>query len=157
MDLEKIAKIIETTFKSALEKPIYRFGLPTKKGVANKIASGSLRNSIEAIATNQGIFVFMNNYGKWVQSGRQPGKYVPIAPLEKWVKERGISFKNKSGKLLTTKQMAFAISTNIKNFGIPTDPSWMDVAIDELIDNKQLDELLLNMSVEELIEKIEGI
>ena len=157
MDLNKVAEILETTFKQALEKPIYRFGLPVEKGRANKIASGSLRNSIEAIPTNQGIFIFMNDYGKWVQSGRFPGKYVPIAPLEKWVKERGLQFKNKNGKPMTTKQMAFAISTNIKNFGIPTDPSWMDVAIDNLLDNKELDGLLTNMTIEELIEKIEGI
>lgn len=157
MDLDKIAQIIESTFKKALERPIYRFGMPTEKGKADKIASGSLRNSIEAIPTNQGIFVFMNDYGKWVQSGRMPGKYVPIAPLEKWVKERGLNFLDKNGKAMTPKQMAFAISRNIYKFGIPTQPSWMDVAIESLLDNKELVDLLGQMTVDELIEKIEGI
>jgi hypothetical protein len=60
MDLTKIAEILETTFKESLEKPIYRFGMPVKKGQSTKVASGSLRNSIEAIPTSKGIFIFMN-------------------------------------------------------------------------------------------------
>lgn len=157
MDLTKIAEIIENTFKNALDKPIYRYGMPTKRGVAEKSNTGSLRNSIEAIPNNYGIFVYMNDYGKWVQSGRQRGKYVPIKPIEEWIKQRGISFKDKKGKQLTTKQMAFAISTNIKNYGIPSDPSWMDVAVEDLMKNKDLDELLGEMTVGELIEKLQGI
>jgi hypothetical protein len=157
MDFEKIAQIIQDTFRSALEKPIYRYGMPIKKGTSSKIATGSLRNSIEAIPTNQGIFVFMNDYGKWVQSGRLPGKYVPIAPLEKWVKDKGLNFTDKNGKAMTPRQMAYAISKSIHRFGIATDPSWMDVAIEELLQNKELEDLLGQMTVDELIEKIEGI
>lgn len=157
MDLTKVAEIVQDTFKQALEEKRYRFGMPQPRGIGNKVASGSLRDSIQAVATNDGILVFMNDYGKWVQSGRKAGKYVPIKPLEEWIKRRGINFKSKFGKTLTTRQMAYAISTNIAKYGIPSDPGWMDVAIENLYNNKELEELLGELTVDDLINALEGI
>lgn len=158
MDYVRLAEIIQQTFKNALTKPVYNFGLPKPyKGQSDKIATGGLRDSIEAIPTSEGIYVFMNDYGKWVQSGRMPGKYVPIKPLENWIRTRGINFKDKKGKSLTVKQMAYAISNHIHQWGIPSDPSWMDEAILELEKNKEVEQILTDMTVDELIEKIEGL
>jgi hypothetical protein len=151
MDFEKLADVIEGVFKNALEQKRYRFGLPQKKGISNKIASGNLKNSIEAIPVTDGIGIFMAPYGKWVQSGRLPGKYVPIRPLEKWIQDRNIKVKG-----MTTKQLAFAISNHIHSFGIPAS-DWMDVAIEELYTNKQIESILVDMTVDDLINKIEGI
>jgi hypothetical protein len=158
MDYNKLAEIIETTFKQALEEPVYKFGLPSLSGGPTKKSNtGSLRDSLKATSTSYGVALEGNVYGQWVQSGRMPGKYVPIAPLEEWVKEKGLNFKNKKGKPLTPKQMAFAISKHIQKFGIPSAPGWYDVAIQKLFENKELEEVLGDITVDELIEKIQGI
>jgi len=160
MDLEKIAQIVQDTFKKALYEPQYRFGIGPNSvgGESDKVASRSLYDSIEAIPSKDGIFIFMNSYGKSVNKGRNPGKYVPIKPLEEWVKARGLSWKDKDGKAMSTKTMAIIISKNIKNVGIPALPfGWMDYAIEELYKNKDLENLLVDMTVEDLINKFQGI
>lgn len=157
MDLTKIAEIIESTFKEALEQPIYRFGLPGLKNKGTKVNTGTLRDSIEAVPTSDGIFIFMEKYGKWVQSGRQPGKYVPLDPLEKWIIKKGLRFKDKNGKDISTRGMAAILSKHIYKWGIPTSPPWMDYAILQLEKNTKLQELLGQMAVDDLVEKIQGI
>jgi hypothetical protein len=160
MDLTRVAEIIESTFKKALYEPQYRFGIGPNSigGTSDKVASGSLYKSIEALPSKDGIFIFMNSYGKFVNKGRQPGKYVPIKPLEEWVKERGLSWKDKNGKAMSSKTMAIIISKNIKNVGIPALPfGWMDYAIEQLYSNKDLENLLVEMTVDDLLNKIQGI
>jgi len=160
MDLNKVAQIVQDTFKKALYEPQYRFGIGPNSigGTSDKVASGSLYDSIEAIPSKDGIFIFMNSYGKFVNKGRQQGKYVPIKPLEEWVKARGLSWKDKNGKAMSTKTMAIIISKNIKNVGIPALPfGWMDYAIEQLYSNKDLENLLVDMTVDDLINKFQGI
>jgi len=155
MDLEKLTDIIQKIFQDALEKPVYNFGLPQPyKGKNNKIASGDLRNSIEVIAGKDEIFILMLDYGKWVQKGREPGSYVPLKPLVKWIEKRGIKFKDKKGKDLSSIAMASIISKHIHRYGIPSDPSWMDEAILELFENKEVIDMLGDITIDELIEKL---
>lgn len=45
-------------------------------------------------------------------------KAPPIAPIEKWVKLKGIKARNKKGQFSTQKGLAFAISRSIKKRGI---------------------------------------
>lgn len=78
-------------------------------GSSDKIATGSLYNSISWEPTEDGFVLLMNRYWEWVNYGRQPGKYVPINPLEDWARLKG--FDN-------PRSAAFGISTNIKKFGI---------------------------------------
>lgn len=157
MDLTKLSELIENTFKEALLLPIYRFGLPTKKGRSNKVASYGLFDSIEAIPTNDGIYVFMNKYGKYLQGGKNPGKYVPLDPLERWVIKRGIVFTDKNGKPHSPRAMAAIISKHIHRWGIPSDPPWMDEAILMLERNEDIAKILGDLTVDELLQKLEGI
>ena len=82
---------------------------PNFGGSSEKIASGSLYNSIQWVPTSDGFVLLMNRYWEWVNYGRQPGKYVPIRPLEEWATLKG--FDNPRGA-------AFAMSKNIQKFGI---------------------------------------
>lgn len=158
MDYTRLAEIIEKTFKEALDEPVYKFGLPgLTGGPTKKSNTDSLRDSLKATPTKFGVILEGNDYGQWVQSGRMPGKYVPIDPLEEWVIEKGLRFTDKKGKPLQPRQMAFAISKHIYKFGIPSSPGWYDVAIGKLYENKELEEVLGDITVDELIEKIQGI
>lgn len=164
LDLTEAAKIIENIFKDALKKDIYHFGIAGKTtGTSNKIASGDLYNSIKAIPTENNdddlvIGVEMEDYGKFVQTGRVPGKKgVPISNLMLWIKERNIRAKDKNGKEIKPKQLAFAMQKTIKRFGIPTKPGWWDVAYKEMYENKELEEAIGDMTIDFFGEKINNI
>jgi hypothetical protein len=158
MDLEKIIPIIEQTFQNALAQKRYAFGFDRYKGVSNKIATGSLSNSIQVKAKGKDeITISMNDYGQWVQSGRGPGKgKVPISAIISWIKARKLKGRDKKGRYIKDISFAFGIQTNIKKFGIRKS-DWYDVAIEELLENKQIEELLGDASIEDLINALEGI
>lgn len=158
MDITKISIILEEIFKDTLEEPIYRFGLAGRKGLSNKIASGNLRNSIKAIPFKDAIGIEMDSYFRFVQSGRKSNKKgVPVDALIKWINERGLTGKDKKGKRMSTRSFAFAIQRNIKKFGIPSDPGFLDRAITKIYESEELANELGNVLVDELIDKIEGI
>jgi hypothetical protein len=161
MDLQAIAPIIEKKFKDALIQKRYPFGFGKYKGLSNKIATASLFNSVQVTAlqsdTNPVLTVNMNDYGQWVQSGRLPGKKgVPVDALEKWIKARGIQGRDKKGRFIKRRSLAFAIQTNIKKFGIRAS-NWYDVAIDSVLEDPEIINLLEGAAIEELINAIEGI
>jgi len=157
MDLEKIVPIIENIFKKALEEKRYPFGFAKNKGVSNKVSSGSLRNSIKVSAKDDTLQIQMNAYGQWVQSGRAPGKPgVPISAIISWIKARKLKGRDKKGRFIKDVSFAFGIQKNIKKFGIRPS-NWFDVAIDEMLENKQIEELLGDATMEDLINALEGL
>jgi hypothetical protein len=161
MNLDVIAPIIEEKFKKALEERRYPFGFAKKKGLSDKVASGSLKNSIQVTAkeTEDGgvLQMSMNDYGQWVQSGRLPGKKgVPIDAIEKWIINRKLLGRDKKGRFIKRRSFAFAIQKNIKKFGIRPS-NWYDVAIDSILEDEEIINLLEGQTIEDLINAIEGI
>jgi hypothetical protein len=133
-----------------------------KKQKGNKIASSSLYNSVQVKQTNNNTLeVLMNEYWKYVQSGRLPGKKgVPIEAIEKWIKSRRLSDKlkgrDKKGRFITNRSFAFAIQKNIKKFGIAPS-NFLDVAVENIMEDNRIIELLGDAVLEDLIDKIEGL
>ena len=86
-----------------------------------KLASSTLLNSIkhEVRETLNGVEVTgsMIYYGKFVESGRKKGTYVPIGPLMEWIRLKGIE-----NDIEKAKGIAFAISKTIKQKGIKPFP-----------------------------------
>ena len=161
MDLEKIAPIIENILKKTLEQKRYPFGFAKFRGVGNKVASGKLRDSIKVNVVQQKddtiIQVLAEEYAQWVQSGRLPGKKgVPISAIEKWIKERGLTGRDKQGRFIKRRSFAFAIQNNIKKFGIRP-ANFLDVALEMIAQDEKIMELLGDAAYEELIDLIEGI
>jgi len=163
MNLNEIAPIIVKAIKDALSKKVYPFGMGKNRGVGNKIASGNLRNSVEA-TVKQGtagfdvIEISMAEYGQFVQSGRRPGlKGVPISVIEKWIKQRKLKGRDqKTGRYIKDRSFAFAIQKNIMKFGIRPS-NFLDVAIEDIMSNKEIMDLLEEAAIEDLINAIEGI
>jgi len=168
MDLQRLSPIIEEIFKQVLSEQRYPYGVKGKKG--NKVASGTLRNSIKAIPTERDTIIVYGpggkplnlTYGAWggkgdVNSGRIRGlKGVPIEILEKWIVQRGLRGRDKKGKFITNRSFAFAIQTNIKKFGIKPS-NFVEYAVDVLLQNAELINKVEEIAVEELIDKLEGI
>jgi hypothetical protein len=162
MNLEAIAPLIEDIIRQSLYEQRYRFGFDRYKGIANKVASGTLARSIE-VQTKQSsnntteLQILMAEYGQFVQSGRLPGKgFVPVGSLLKWIKQRGLKGRNKKGKFITDKSFAFAIQQNIKKFGIRP-ANFIDISFEKIMEDPRITELLGEAAYEELINAITGI
>jgi hypothetical protein len=162
MDLEKIAPIIEKIMKDTLEQKRYPFGFAKFKGTGNKVASGKLRDSISVVTKKVNkdetiIQVLSAEYAQWVQSGRLPGKKgVPVDALEKWIKDRGLTGRDKKGRFIKRRSFAFAIQKNIKKFGIRPS-NFLDVALEMIADDPKIMDLIEEGSFEELLDLIQGI
>jgi hypothetical protein len=158
MNLEEIAPLIEENIKKALAERRYPFGVRTKPGLSNKIASSTLYNSVQVTQTNpETIDVSMADYWKFVQNGRLPGKKgVPLSAIEKWINDRKLLGRDKQGRFIKKKSFAFAIQKNIKKFGIPAS-NFLDVAIDNIMNDDRIIKLLEDSSFDDLIDNITGL
>lgn len=91
--------------------------------IDNKIATGELLNSIDYIIQKDErsieVSLRMEDYWKYVEDGRQAGKFPPIDKIRDWIRIKPILPKEgKDGKLPTEKQLAFLISRKIALEGI---------------------------------------
>jgi hypothetical protein len=61
------------------------------------VATGNLLNSIQYdVQVNGGVWTLVveyADYGKWVNNGRNPGKFPPKAAIEQWVRLKGLPDK----------------------------------------------------------------
>jgi hypothetical protein len=125
--MNRLAAEFEAALKESLAFP-YPFAPGYNKqrqpfGVRDmKKKTGNLYNSIEVKYNPElnEIQVLMLDYWRYVNDGRKPGKYVPLKPLMNWIRVKGFNKNKKTGKFekFKIKNVAFAISTNIKKFGI---------------------------------------
>ena len=124
--MEELAAKFQQALKNNLAKPYpYApgfFGQKPSTGKRNmKAKTGNLYNSINVSfdpETNK-MKVSMLEYWKYVNDGRQPGKYVPLKPLMDWMRKKGMNRDTKGRfKKFNIKGVAFAISKSIKEFGI---------------------------------------
>lgn len=76
-----------------------------------KDATGALLNSLAFEVREEAqqikFFILANDYLKYVDKGRKPGKYPPIKAIAKWVEVKGIS-----------PEAVFPIARSIFKFGI---------------------------------------
>jgi hypothetical protein len=161
MDLEKITPILEDILRQNLYKKQYPFGFSKHRGVGNKVASGTLARSIQVaqVRNNNGresLLIMMEDYGRYVQSGRKKGKKgPPIKSLIQWIKDRNLKGRDKKGRYITDKSFAFGIQRNISKFGIrPAD--FVYLSIEDIINNPKIIDLLEGAAIADLIRAIEG-
>jgi len=161
MDYTVIAPIIQETIQQVLSERSYPFGFSKYRGLSDKVASGKLRRSVNVeVVPSQDrpiIKIFMEDYWVWVQSGRLPGKKgVPVNAIEQWIKERGLTGRDKKGRFIKRRSFAFAIQTNIKKFGIRPS-NFLDKAVNLLETDQRILDALGEEAFEELINRLEGI
>lgn len=91
-------------------------------------ATDTLYNSVTLlpIEVNGNFFevkISLEDYWKYVEKGRLPGKWPPISAIEKWVEIKPVLPRPmKNGKLPTNKQLAFLIARKIGLEGIKPRP-----------------------------------
>lgn len=98
------------------------YAYKTKLETEDKIASGRLVSSVSSyVDMGDGTYevvLQMEDYWKYVENGRGPGKYPPIDKILEWIEVRQIMPTPYNGKLPTEKQLAFLIARKIGEEGI---------------------------------------
>ena len=87
-----------------------------------KVATGNLLNSIDYKVqyNDREIWVelHLEDYYKWVENGRAPGKFPPPDKILEWIRIKPIIPDDRGGRLPTEQQLAFLIGRKIAEQGI---------------------------------------
>jgi len=161
MNLEQIAPLVKKEIQNALAEKRYPYGVKgTKKG--NKIATGNLYNSVTVTPVQRSygmaLLIEMADYWKEVQDGQPKGTEVEISKLMAWIRARGFNRQKSTGKYKSFEitQFAYVIQRNIYRFGVRPS-NFLDVAIENILDNNEILTLLEEATYDDLITTIEGI
>lgn len=83
-------------------------------------ASGKLANTAKAVIKWDGkvfeLFFNLQEYWKYLENGTRP-HFPPISAIEEWINVKRIVPTSRSGKVPTTKQLAFLIARGISKNG----------------------------------------
>ncbi len=90
------------------------------------------------------------------KSANKGKKGVPVNAIEQWIKERGLTGRDKKGRFIKRRSFAFAIQTNIKKFGIRPS-NFLDKAFNLLETDQRIADALGDVAFEELVNRLEGI
>lgn len=104
----------------------------------DKNASCNLYNSLKTRVEIQGtvfeIILHSEDYLKYVDEGRGPGKFPPLDKIKQWIRIKPVLPTPMNGKLPTENQLAYLIGRKIANKGIePTN------IINKTVDSYQLE------------------
>jgi hypothetical protein len=174
MNLEAIAPIIQQIVKDTLRERRYLFGFQGKTGVTNKVASGTLVNSVRVNVKNKNdintLEIDIAGYGNFVEEGRLPGlRGVPVEAIKIWMEEKGIGIRNEQGKFVKGHRqrkknyktgkgdvysIAFAIQKSIERFGIRSS-GFTEIALGKIAENKKIMSLLEGQAIQDLMNIIQ--
>ena len=88
----------------------------------DKIATGGLMNNVEYIiekdSRSVSVSLQLEDYWKYVEGGRAPGKFPPVDKILDWIRVKPIVPDERSGRLPTENQLAFLIGRKIVEEGI---------------------------------------
>jgi len=107
----KINQAITNIVERMLE--LYRNQLIDKNINASNTLSNTATTIVEVDGTSLMVSFNLEDYWKYVEYGRRPGKRPPIDAIERWIKVKPIIPDPINGKIPSTKQLAFLISRKI--------------------------------------------
>ena len=93
----------------------------------DSIASGSLNNvdfEVEIKGGTYKIYLILQDYWKYVEYGRKPGKFPNVGKLQEWIKIKPVIPRPlTNGIVPTEKQLTYMIGNSIKEKGIQPKPA----------------------------------
>lgn len=91
-----------------------------------KNASGLLGNSLNCFVRADGtlyeLYLSIQDYWKYIEYGRDPGKFPPLDAIKRWIQIKPVLPNPVNGKLPTIDQLSFLIGRKIEREGIESTP-----------------------------------
>jgi hypothetical protein len=129
--IKKFGLSVITAQKNELQK---------KKGTATSKLLNSINYRFKASVEKIVVEFISEDYGKYVDEGRKPGKYVPVSKLKEWTKAKGIP-----------ESAVFPINRKIFKFGIKPRP-WISKPFDK--NRQDFNVELINLYSKEIINDV---
>lgn len=105
--MEEINKILNEFLQQYLDNSVKE----------KRTATGNLVNNIKPIVEiNNNVYTISfstEDYFKWAENGRRPGKFPPIEKIKEWIRVKPVLPRQINGKLPTENQLAYLISRKI--------------------------------------------
>ena len=100
------AENLVTALKANLEK---------HDSIASRKLFQSIRFDIKVFGSTYIFQVFMEDYWKWVDEGRPPGKMPPIDKLSRWIAQKGIPIRSQVSPLKRKSKLSLSERVKSKN------------------------------------------
>jgi hypothetical protein len=118
----------------SIEKILYKIGMDVAMDYQNElrslgsVATGTLANTVDFnVEVNGGtykIYLLLEDYWKYVEEGREPGKFPNVGKLMEWIKVVNILPRPlPDGSLPTQELLVYMIRNRIKTKGIEAKPA----------------------------------
>lgn len=123
----------------------------------DKVASGKLYNSLHTTIEVEGqvftVLLHSEDYLKWVDEGRRPGKFPPVDKIRQWIRVKPVMpYPDKHGRLPSENSLAYLIGRSIAENGI--EPTHI---IDETVDSYQLERRVREAIMAEMERLVEDL
>ena len=110
----------------------------TKYGAVN--ASGDLQRSVRFTVDERSLKVFAEDYIYYLEHGRKPGKFPPIAPIKQWIEEKNLTFD------IPIASLAFLIARKIARKGTTAWEQGGTDLVSDIVNTELIDEILSSLS-----------
>ena len=137
--LNDIAALLKDSLRKQLNipRPSTTYGSPGVPGIAKPLsgryptpiskpyASGRLYKEIDVKFTDAGqletpeLILEMPIEGEFVSEGRRPGRYPPVGPIDKWVRQKQAikGIRDAKGRFIPRKTLVYLIRRSIGKYG----------------------------------------
>ena len=116
MEWKNLKEALET-YGEVLEEQ-YREQIANNNAFASGRLFDSVHHIVEVNDSTIDLCLSMEEYWKWVEEGRGPGKFPPLDKIEEWIEIKPIApYPDTQGRVPSNKQLAFLIGRKIANEG----------------------------------------
>ena len=97
---------------------LYRSNLKNNGHNATGNLASTATFTVETSSGDIGVTIHLEDYYRYVEEGRRPGKFPPVDAILSWIEAKNIMPREINGKLPTEQQLAYLIGRKIAQDGI---------------------------------------
>lgn len=121
LNFDNLQKVFKDYGKYA--EQIYKYNLGLTRKNASRRLSDSTKHFVRVGDKSMVVGLRLEEYWKYVEYGRKPGKFPPPSAILKWIEVKPIIPRpDANGRIPSPKSLAYLIGRKIKNEGIDPAP-----------------------------------
>ena len=122
INFTELQKVLQEYAKEAEE--IYKYQIALGGKNASRQLTDTIKSKVVVGSQAYEVTLSLQEYWKYVESGRAPGKFPPVKALLDWISVKPIIPRpDANGRIPTPKQLSFLIGRKIKEEGIKPFPA----------------------------------